>query len=449
MNNSLLHLEAAPNRSSLENTRCVQAAIDELGERGGGTVCVGAGFWRVTTLFLRSGVRLHLQQGAVLQAETDLSLYPPLQSPDFAGEERRFHLIYARDCDDIALEGDGTIEGEGHSFWTRARTEAERPYGIFDYFVTGERISPLVQIVGCRRVRVENLTLQNSPGWTLHCFDCEEVRVRGVRIRNDLMGPNTDGITINGCRNVFVSECDVVTGDDAIGIKASNPDAACRRVVVSDCIVQTNCGAFILGAETLGGIYDVTFSNCIASASLRLACVEMWDAGHVENVIWNNVMGHTFPQEGVTCERPLYLDIQQHKREEKTLGSIRNIVFSNVVCTTRGRLVFTAQDGACIENVTLRDIHLRIPEVEDPDRVVPAAPSMQNSNFNPLTRAARAAVVADNVRGLALYNLNVDWPEFPVVPMHALCLRRVEALEVHSPRLCASSPDVNYQQEIG
>ena len=429
-------------QSSVQLTATIQAAIDDVAAQGGGTLRIGPGVWVVTTLFLRSGLRLYLEQGTVLQAETDLSLYPPQPVIADNKDQSAYHLIYAADCEDIALEGEGAIDGQDTHFWTRAVTEAERPYGIFDYYPNGDRPTPLVQIVRCRRVRVSGVTLQRSPGWTLHAFDCDEVQISGVRIRNHLMGPNADGITINGCRNVRVTGCDVITGDDAIGIKATNAGVPCDGVMVSDCIVETNCGAFILGAETLGGISNVVFSNCVARASLRLITIEMWDAGSVQNVLYNNICGANLPQPGVTCERPIYLDIQQFHRPTAELGTIRNVMCSNVICTTRGRIVLTAQDGAKLENIMLRDVHLDVPAIEDPRQAVPAARSWQNSNFNPETRAAPAALVADNVRGLILDNVSVTWPTDNSVAMHGLCLRNVEDATFNSPRLRANRPSI-------
>jgi len=159
-------------------------------------------------------------------------------------------------------------------------------------------------------------------------------------------------------------------------------------------------------------------------------------------VVFNNIVGKTFPEKGVTVERPIYLDIQQWNRENGELGRICNVFCSNVICTTRGRIVLTAQDGAKLENIVLRDVHLEVPEIEDPEIAVPLARSMQNSNFNPQTRAARAAVVADNVVGLVLSNLSVRWPEKCAVSMHALCLRHVENAEIASPRLRPSQTKV-------
>ena len=85
---------------------------------------------------------------------------------------------------------------------------------------------------------------------------------------------------------------------------------------------------------------------------------------------------------------------------------------------------------------------LDVPVIEDPQLAVPAARSMQNSNWNPESRAARAAVVVDNVTGLHLSNVGVSWPSDPGVPMNGLFLRHVHEAVVNSPHLRPSQPDL-------
>lgn len=426
----------------VQRTQYIQDAIDRAGRRGGGTVRVGRGVWEITTLFLRSGVRLHLEAGAVLQAAHDLSRYPQTDSHADNKDQSAYHLILARDCQDIAITGEGVIDGQDTAFWTPCEHESQRPYGIFRFVVPGLRLTPLVEIVRCRNVRIADVLIRRSPGWTLHCFDCDHVHIERVRMRNHLYGPNTDGIGINGSRDVIIRGCELVCGDDAIIIKATNPDSRCERVLVSDCIAESHCAAFGLGADVMGSIRDVTFTNCVARASLRMIQVEMWFPGEVENVVFSNIVGRTLPGEGITCERPIYVDIQQFNRPEPELGSVRNLQFANIICTTRGRIVLTAQDGSRIENVTLRDVHLDVPEIEDPQVAVPAARSMQLSNFNPKARLARAAMVADNVAGLRMDNLTVRWPAEAAVPMHGLWCRNVSSAVLDAPRLNASQPGV-------
>lgn len=427
-----------PEATISEVTQCLQSAIDDTAAAGGGTVRVGAGVWTITTLILRSGVRLHLEFGAVLKAALDLLLYPRIPSSVANKDQQPIHLLYAADCESIAITGPGAIDGQDTEFWTPCETEAEWPYGIFRFKKRGERPLPLIQFVRCRDVSVRDISIRRSPGWTLHFHECAGVRVWDVRIANHLLGPNTDGIGITDSSDVVIDGCDITTGDDAIIVKSTSSDKCCERVVVTNCIAETNCAAFGIGAEVAGTIRNITFANCIARASLRVLQIELWQAGTVENIIVHGISGKTFPTEGVQCERPIYIDIQQFNRTDTALGSVRNIQISSFIATTRGRILITAQDGAVIENLTLRDVHLQIPEIEDPAVVVPAARSMQLSNFNPETRAARAACVFDNVSGLKIENLTITWPELPSTPMHALCLRRTEIRALESAHLTGS-----------
>lgn len=420
---------------------CLQRAIDHVHERGGGTLCVGPGVYVITTVFLRSGVELHLERGARLVAHACLEEYP--EAPDAARnkDQSRHHLIVAHGCEDIAITGEGTIDGNDQAFWTPCKTEADRPYGIFRYTVRGgnvRRPTPLVQLVGCRRVTLKSVTLTSAPGWTLHVFDCDTVSIQGLIVRGDPYGPNTDGIGINGSRDVRISDCDVDTGDDAIIIKATNPDSVCERVAVTNCVLASNCAALGLGADVEGVIRDVVFSNCVVRKSLRMIQVEMWHPGQIERAVFSGISGRTLPDEGVDNERPIYVDIQQWTRPEPTLGRARDLVFRDILCESRGRILITAQDGALLDGITLDTVTVTVPEIEDPHESVPGARSMQLSNFNPHTRAMRAAVVADNVHTLTVRNVAYRWPESPTVPMHGLCLRNCANLIDDSPRLQAS-----------
>lgn len=436
----------AGEKNAEATTASIQAAIDRAHANGGGRVILASGTWISGTVFLRSQVELHLARGCILQASEALADYTPVSNHADNKDQTRYHLIVADDCQQVALTGPGVIDGAGEAFWTPCEDEHDRPYGIFRFKVRGDhtsRPSPLVELTHCRELVVDGVTIRNSPGWTLHVYDCDHASVRNVTIRNNRFGPNTDGIGINASRDVRVAHCDVDTGDDAYIIKSTHPDLCCERITVGNCIAASNCAAFGLGADAAGTIRDVVFNNCIANRSLRLIQVEQWYAGTMERAIFSNITGRTYPDEGVTCERPIYIDIQQWMRTDSRLGAIRDLVFHNILCETRGRIVMTAQDGSRIENVTLDNVRLRVPEIEDPKENVPRSRSMQLSNFNPETRAARALVVADNVHGLTLRGVAVDWPEHPTIPMQAICQRNCSGMRIDSPELtgCTVKPD--------
>jgi len=412
-------------------TRVLQAAIDAAA--GSGTVRVPPGRWTISTIYLRSGVTLHLQRGAVLKAWENLDAYPRL--PRGHNKDRQpYHLIYADGCQGITIEGPGTIDGQGMLFWHRPPEWA--PY----YRPRGDRISPLVELRNCRDVVVRDITIAQAPGWTVHFFCCDRVVVRGIDIDNHLYGPNNDGLDINGCRDVFVSDCRIRGCDDNIIVKATADARSSERIVVTNCILQSNCAALGLGAETHQDIRDVAFSNCAIISALRMIQIEMWEAGTVENVVVSNITGRNMTE--VPLERPIYMDIQQHGRPEPALGKLRNVLVSNFAATTRGRILLTAQDGSVIENVTLRDVHLSYPEIEDPAVTVPLSRSSQMSNYSPHSRAARAAMVVDNARQLQVHNLVTQWPQDAAVPMHGLWMRNVQGGVIDCPCLRASRPDV-------
>ena len=416
-------------------TARIQAAIDAAGERGGGVVAIPPGEWTIRTIYLRSGITLRLERGAVLRADTNLEAYPT-HGRGHNKDRQPYHLIHAENCHGITIEGDGTIDGQGPAFW-------HAPPEMQPYFrPKGPRISPLIELRWCRDVVLRDFVIRESPGWTIHPFCCDQVTIRGVTIDGHLYGPNNDGIDINGCRDVFISDCRISGCDDNIIIKATDDARSSERIVVTNCILESNCAALGLGAETSSGIRDVAFSNCVIKRALRMIQIEMWESGTIENIVFSNITGNTMTD--VPLERPIYIDIQQHRRPDGCeLGKIRNVLISNFSATTRGRVMLTAQDGAVIENVTLRDIHLRYPEIEDPQETVPPSRSSQMSNYSPHSRAVRSAVVADNVKGLQLHNVVTTWPEDAKVPMHGLWCRNVSQSLIDAPYLGPSRTGVS------
>jgi Glycosyl hydrolases family 28 len=429
----------------LQTTR-LQAAIDAVHQAGGGVVVVEPGRYVITTLILRSGVELHLQQGACLQAHHDLGCYPRMPPAADNKDQSPVHLLFASDAENISITGDGVIDGQDEAFWEPCVRTEDRPYGIFRFTVRGGtmgRPSPLVQFVRCRNIKLSEFTLRSPPGWGLHIFDCDQVSITGLTVRGHRYGPNTDGIGINGSRDVRVAHCDVDTGDDAIILKATNADSRCERVTVTNCVLASNCAALGLGADVCGVIRDVVFTNCVVRRSLRMIQIEMWFPGQVERATFSGITGRTLPDEGVENERPIYVDIQQYLRPEPELGRVRDLVFRDILCESRGRIMLTAQDGSCIDGVTLHTVIITVPEIEDPGQTVHRSASLQLSNFNHETRAARAAVIADNVHHLTLRNVEYLWPKESAIQMNGLCFRNVTGLIDESPRLQSTSDAVD------
>lgn len=419
---------------------------------GSGIVVVPPGVWTIATLYLRSGVTLHLSRGACLQAHTDLADYPKHvrgHNKDRTG----YHLLVVENAEDITLSGDGVIDGRGEAFWEPpirdlvaqgkdvsddlARAPDHWPIDGPWWRAWGPRITPMIELKNCRNVIIRDVTIRNSPGWTVHPYCCDRVRIEGITIDNHLFGPNTDGIDINGCRDVVISNCVISCCDDAIILKATNDARSTERVVVTNCILTTNCAALGLGAETTHSIRDVAFSNCVIKQALRMVQFEMWEPGVIENVTISNLTGYTMTPHDVPMEKVIYMDIQHHRRTDGRLGHIRQVHIEGITAVTRGRCILTAAEGAFIEDVTLRSIHLRYPEIEDASELIKTNRSSQNNNDNPEARKQNAVLVAENVKRLRVEDLRARMPDADdsVPKMNAVWLAGVSDAVIDCPWL--------------
>lgn len=270
-------------------------------------------------------------------------------------------------------------------------------------------MSPLIEFDSCRDVVIRDITITDSPGWTLHLLCCDRLIIGSLTIANQMYGPNTDGIDINGCRDVIVKGCLVACGDDAIIVKTTRKARSSERICVSDCVLETHCAAFGIGAEVVFPIRDVTVTGIAVKRALRMVQIEVWDPGLVENVVISNVTGATMTD--IPLERPIYIDVQHHETKDGLPGAVRSVQIHGFSAVTRGRCLFTAADGSSIERLNLSGIQLTYPEIEDPEVSVKSSRSNQMSNDSRHTRAGRSAFVFDNVKHAHIRDIQIQWPE--------------------------------------
>ncbi len=352
---------AVPDGKTL-STAALQKAIDDRFARGGGTVVVPPGRFLTGTLVLKSRVRLWLEPGAVLLGSTRLSDFPE-KRPAFRSFTDTYtdkSLIYAEDADNISIAGHGIIDGQGKAF--------EGPYKVRPY---------LIRIINCRDVSVTDIELRNSPMWVQHYLRCDRVRIRGVRVHSQV-NHNNDGIDIDCCERVSISDCDIVSGDDAIVIK-STADRPCRNVTVTNCTLSTNCSALKLGTESNGGFEDIAVSNCtIYDTRLAGIAVEMVDGGLLDRVTFSNITMNR-------VQVPIFIRLGDRARPPTEngptpgKGRLRNVSISGVMasqCGPRGCAI-SGIPGHNIENVSIENVRLefqgggkkRVDEVPElPDR---------------------------------------------------------------------------------
>jgi polygalacturonase len=192
--------------------------------------------------------------------------------PTLLGHANQRHVLFAKDADNITIAGTGRIDGQGPHFWIPS---GRKPLSEDDQWaeVTAHawrkspsgRASPILEFVNCRWLRIEDVHIDNAAEWTLRPINCDNVFITGVVIKNQNIGSNTDGMDLTGCQNVFVSNCSIDTGDDAIYLKSENPYGGeprlAKNIVVTNCTLTTCCNGFKLGTATFGGFENITFQT--------------------------------------------------------------------------------------------------------------------------------------------------------------------------------------------
>ena len=236
-----------------KDTSAIQAAIDACAKQGGGTVRLIAGTYLSAPIVLKSNITLQLDKGATLLGSANHADYPPLvmfHLPDLQP------LVSATNAVHVAITGEGVIDGNGESWWQEAR--AVRNAGVLG---AGHPRPKLIIFDHCRHVRVEGVTIQNSPMWQLVPYYSDDVVIRNIRVLAPPRSPNTDAIDPFSSSHVVIDHVFADVGDDNIAIKSGpinspGPDDPTRDVTITDCTFMHGHGLSI-GSEISGGAQNV------------------------------------------------------------------------------------------------------------------------------------------------------------------------------------------------
>ncbi len=288
------------------NTAAIAAAIDACFKAGGGRVVVPRGVFLTGPLELKSRVELHLERGALLLFSPRFEDYPLVRTTyEGSPRVRARSPIWARGAEDIAITGEGVIDGSGQAWrpvkkfkMTATQWQAlVASGGVVDaagstwwpsreamngadtvkaldargtdvpveaYAAAREFLRPvMISLVDCHRVLLDGPTFQNSPAWNIHPLLCEDVVIRNITVLNPWYSQNGDGLDLESCRRVLVYNCRFDVGDDAICIKSGKDEYGRTRgrptedVIITDCIVYHGHGGFTVGSEMSGGVRNI------------------------------------------------------------------------------------------------------------------------------------------------------------------------------------------------
>ena len=409
---------AVPDGKTL-NTAALNQLVAETSATGGGTVVFPAGMYLTGTIYLRSNVTLQLEAGATVLGSTELADYPENAPPCPSGrlEWGRFALICAEGQHDVAIIGQGRINGQGHhpNFtkkdliargWSKDDAYRKRPYGL--------------SFVHCRGVRVEGVTLEDLAMWCQDYLDCDDVVVRGVTVDSMKNDYNNDGIDIDGSRRVRVSDCHFNTGDDSICFKSSY--SACENIVITNCTGTSLANGVKFGTASAVGFKNITLSNLtfdrVGASGIAL---EIVDGGTMEGVVLSNIT-----MRDVSTAILIRLGNRgarwTNDQEKPGIGTLRNVSIDHVVALVRerdGRSLassITGLVGHPVEDVSLSNIRIvsqRQHARAEADIALAAIPEAEkaypeNDMFGPLPAYG---LFVRHVRGLKLRNVDVSFTE--------------------------------------
>lgn len=235
-----------------KDTAAIQQAIDMCSQKGG-TVRLRAGTYLSAPIVLKSNVTLELDKGALLLGSPDHSDYPKKTEFRAPGLQS---LVSASNAENVAIVGDGVIDGNGESWWQEARQFND--HGILGSKHTRPR---LVVFDHCKHVRLEGITVQNSPMWQVVPYYSDDVVIRNVKVLAPAHSPNTDAVDPFSSSHVEIDHLYADVGDDDIAIKSGminspGPDAPSRDINIHDCTFMHGHGLSI-GSEIAGGAQNI------------------------------------------------------------------------------------------------------------------------------------------------------------------------------------------------
>jgi hypothetical protein len=255
--------------STLIQTNRIQAVIDKAHTDGGGVIVVPRGTFLTGSLFFKPDTHLYLEENARLKGSDDISDFK-LVTTRIEGQTVTYFaaLVNADGMDGFTISGRGTIDGNGSRYWRAfwLRRQWNRQCTNMD-----EQRPRLVYVSNSRNVHISGVRLINSPFWTSHYYNCQNLKITGVHIHAgtaDLRAPSSDGIDIDVCENVLIRDCNIAVNDDAIALKggkyptaAADPNNGPNRNILIENNIFNRCPALTLGSESVH-TRNVIMRNC-------------------------------------------------------------------------------------------------------------------------------------------------------------------------------------------
>ncbi|MCQ2261476.1 MAG: glycosyl hydrolase family 28 protein [Bacteroidales bacterium] len=306
------------------NTRRIQAAIDSASARYSRsgmrqTVVVPAGRFVSGTLYMKSGVELVLAQDAVLLGSTNPFDY--VKDPYC----RLMAFVFAVGQHDIAITGQGTIDGQGFELANRSVQLVH--LGLLNdplkYDRPNESNRPEnVHFRECENILISGITLKDPANWCQHYELCRNLTIEGIKVDAKCYW-NNDGLDVVDCQEVVVRNCDIDASDDAYCFKSHHTDGVSENILVENCVARSSANGIKFGTVTRGIFRNFRIKNMTVKDTYRSAItIASVDGSLIEDIEIDGLRSlHT--------GNPIFLRFSP-RRTAEVAPALRNITIRNM-----------------------------------------------------------------------------------------------------------------------
>jgi len=301
------------------NTRAIQAAINHVHGVGGGRLVFRAGNYVTGTLYLKSNVTLHLEEGASLLGSNNPFDY--VKDPYVNWQS----MIFAIKQRNIGITGKGTINGRG--FETAMNAVQYVHSGIIEDELKLDRVREWnrpenIYFRECINVTIQDITLRDPGSWNQTYDQCDSLFVERIKVDSKSYW-NNDGIDVVDCRNVIIRDSYFDAADDAICFKSHDAEAYCDNILVENCVARSSASALKFGTVSRGGFKNFVVRNLTVYDTYRSAITfATVDGGFIENITVDGVRS-------INTGNVIFLRIGERWSEGKG-PSMKDIVIRNV-----------------------------------------------------------------------------------------------------------------------
>jgi polygalacturonase len=422
------------------NTKSINAAIEAVAKKGGGTVIIPEGLWLTGPIVFKDNICLKTEKGALIRFTSDYNEYPLIRTTyEGSNTWRAMSPLFADGLKNIAIIGDGIFDGNGNAWrpikkfkvvdsrWKKLLASggylsADKTFWYpTESALIGNTTKPdvskmteqevervkgflrpvLLNFYNCKNILIENVIFQNPPAWTLHPELCESIIISNVKVYNEEWQTNADALDLESCKNALIYNCVFNAGDDAICMKSGRDEEGRKRgiptenVIINNCKVYRGHGGFVVGSEMSGGVRNIKVSHCTfmgTNCGLRFKS-SRGRGGIVENIFINDI--NMLDIEGDAILYDLYYASKKNAIvptvADETTPVFRNIFMNNINCKGAERAI----------------LFQGLPEM-----------NLQNVSLINSVIEAKTGIFCYDANGIIMKNIQVITPQLPVVTIN-------------------------------